>query len=1208
MVADTLPEVDEVLAQALTAQGEPGARALGLLQDAHQILSADVLRRPTEVAESCLRGAADALLSLPGVPAPPIGLKTAAASLLAAVEAADTIPASVTDVPAGDRASTGRPADAAWDRVRAAAGVLRGQLVRPGGYHRGRAAGIAERLMGVKLGAAQEEALGVWGSVYGKTSGTLHGVAAEAGRTAGLYTEVLAAARELLVPLPGRAPRVLELTALDQPGPDQARELARWADPRATAFFFRSRPAAAWLPVLQEHAPHLLHPDVPAGGVWPAAVFFEHLADAAPVVAGAWLAEHAEDVAAAGRPALDAVLRLAGRSTSLVPPALVRGALVRQAADRPAREAATPQQGWTLRLATEWACAVPRPDRDRDWILTVELLLKATVDAEHTAARNRRTAPAEYARAAAARPDLPSTGLGWVLLDDPEDWEQAALAQSARMPDHLVGRLLKELVATGHPAGPHAGAHQQARMIRAVLASQLARDLEQTTPAARRIVFHEDLDQIRIGAPAAFGGPRLARAVLDLAAADAEAGESLADRTAPWKKIATADAWLYDRLQAAHLAARPPALDSPAAAPEPDPALQFEWEARAHALVPRLLAGRPAPEPARLVDIVWRTCPPTPALQEAARAALGTPPNPRAIDEILPAGADRVDGTVEPLASWLRVWDWSPVLPADLLADFQPMLAALRRLAPEGPADPRAAIQPQPVTAPRNIDGTDIAELAAAHGPLVAAGALAGAQDPGADVCAGILHRLVATDPAAWTTDVPALLAALELPILRAFYLTAVQAAAHLPGALPDPNLSHAIAGALQLHRYTSSADPADPRAELLLRCADEALFGLLAQAWERPATAAAADDPLPGALAHLHTQAGALTRPATRAATDPSENTPAADPTASRLLRPDPPVRALECLLHYAVARARTDGTMPTDVLDLLTAVLTASAGQPAVAVAIGLHLPALYHYAPHFTEAHRAALTALNGRPTPAAAWLRTGPADPSLLTTLDRAALLSSPRSGAGGPVEHLAHALTADPHALGDPASVLAEIAASPGGPEAVSWLLQVMASCLLPQWAPIVAGRLKFTSPEVPPATGPELAAVATVWRAALAADLPLGALAGVGYFADLALDDAVWLPLARASAGHTPPDNPGTAAERAASHPASRDALLLAADLVTRPADVWGQQTVLPHARALLQAATAVIDHPHTEAVLQLREALINAGEVDLARTHPTIT
>ncbi|MFC9291965.1 hypothetical protein [Streptomyces sp. NPDC057052] len=61
--------------------------------------------------------------------------------------------------------------------MRAAAEALREKLARPGGYHRGRAAVVAERLMGVKLGAAQEEALGVWGEVYGKTSGTLHGAA-----------------------------------------------------------------------------------------------------------------------------------------------------------------------------------------------------------------------------------------------------------------------------------------------------------------------------------------------------------------------------------------------------------------------------------------------------------------------------------------------------------------------------------------------------------------------------------------------------------------------------------------------------------------------------------------------------------------------------------------------------------------------------------------------------------------------------------------------------------------------------------------------------------------------------------------------------------------------------------------------------------------------------------------------------------------------
>ncbi|MEV5387251.1 hypothetical protein [Streptomyces sp. NPDC052721] len=109
-------------------------------------------------------------------------------------------------------------------RVREAAEVLRGQLARPGGYHRPRAAGIAERLMGVRLGAAQEEALGVWGEVYGMTSGTLHGGVADPARAAALYRKLLAAARELLVPLPGRAARVLELAALKEPGEAQARE------------------------------------------------------------------------------------------------------------------------------------------------------------------------------------------------------------------------------------------------------------------------------------------------------------------------------------------------------------------------------------------------------------------------------------------------------------------------------------------------------------------------------------------------------------------------------------------------------------------------------------------------------------------------------------------------------------------------------------------------------------------------------------------------------------------------------------------------------------------------------------------------------------------------------------------------------------------------------------------------------------------------
>ncbi|WP_449479770.1 hypothetical protein [Streptomyces parvulus] len=48
-----------------------------------------------------------------------------------------------------------------------------------------------------------------------------------------------------------------------------------------------------------------------------------------------------------------------------------------------------------------------------------------------------------------------------------------------------------------------------------------------------------------------------------------------------------------------------------------------------------------------------------------------------------------------------------------------------------------------------------------------------------------MLQRLVAADPAAWTADVPAVLAALVLPGLGAFYLAAATAAARHPEAFP---------------------------------------------------------------------------------------------------------------------------------------------------------------------------------------------------------------------------------------------------------------------------------------------------------------------------------------------------------------------------------------------------------------------------------------
>lgn len=202
--ASGLPEVDDVLASALEAQGEPGVRALGLLRDAYRVLTGEGFARPAEVAAACVRSAADALLSLPGSPTT-AGLKPAAQDLLAAVDAFP--PPTAEDSPPGqpaasaDTNSSRAPQDpppaarAGWERVSAAAEVLRGELQRPGGFHRERARGIVERLTEVTLGAAQETALDVWGTVYGVASGILHGGTADPGEAVRLYTESAQGAR-----------------------------------------------------------------------------------------------------------------------------------------------------------------------------------------------------------------------------------------------------------------------------------------------------------------------------------------------------------------------------------------------------------------------------------------------------------------------------------------------------------------------------------------------------------------------------------------------------------------------------------------------------------------------------------------------------------------------------------------------------------------------------------------------------------------------------------------------------------------------------------------------------------------------------------------------------------------------------------------------------------------------------------------------------
>ncbi|MFE2046781.1 hypothetical protein ACFXAZ_38880 [Streptomyces sp. NPDC059477] len=418
---------------------------------------------------------------------------------------------------------------------------------------------------------------------------------------------------------------------------------------------------------------------------------------------------------------LGALLRLA--DAGALPPAGVRQllphVLLPAPAGEPAEHADVPR-----RLVAAWAGTLPVPARDRDWVLVAEELLKDAADLGHAGYRAYRD---ESQRARAGQRPLPE--LTDVLR---REW-------AARLPAHDITGLLRELVVTVHAeTGDGGGPFRWARAVRGALAGLLRRD----TAATGQMPWPEfvDLDEVRVLnetlflGPVLDMGPLLARAVLDLAAADAAAGLPPAVRLRAWPRIEQADAALHDRLLAAHLAAHPP----PAAGVGAEAAAGEWWDRAAGATV-RLLAGRPSPEGARLAALVLDTCPPGRAagLQERVRTALGPAPSAAAVDELLPTPPDQLDQgeqddrpgeAVEPLASWLRVWAWSPVLPAPLLDGFGPLLAALRRARPP---DPRAAVRPQPLRHTA-IALEDLRELAAAAGPLAAAGTLAGAPDAGA--------------------------------------------------------------------------------------------------------------------------------------------------------------------------------------------------------------------------------------------------------------------------------------------------------------------------------------------------------------------------------------------------------------------------------------------------------------------------------------------
>ncbi|MFD7757233.1 hypothetical protein [Streptomyces sp. NPDC059757] len=729
-----------------------------------------------------------------------------------------------------------------------------------------------------------------------------------------------------------------------------------------------------------------------------------------------------------------------------------------------------------------------------------------------------------------------------------ESWEAAQLAHSLAETAHLGGQL--------RPAGDRLGA-----IIRSALASLVTAHLAETNEWETGLV--NDLREISLDDPPRTVLFTLMRVVLDLARDDARLGVALSER------LRVLDNKLPAGLAADRL--RSVALLESYDDDRADLASSGTWWEQALLLAGRLTAaGSPRADVADFLTLLDRECPDQhrAGLHTVLAQGLGEAPSAQEIA----AWRDAYETASEPLpSSWRTVWELSRALTQEVLEPWRPLLEILTALTGRpAPARPEPIMRVTSWTESYGgLSADTFAARAAEEGPAAAVAELVAAPVERTDVDvsgvrAGLLGALVDQDLQVWARDPDGVTAAVSDPTVLAAYFGSLHQAARA-GKLTDSELGSIVLAAFAARPGAGQDGPGKQQFQRVI-------CNLLHRAWESSLLLDSASGGADRAIEWLEDLVTGWVQPRT--------NTP--QPLLTTIDQPGG--AALLSLIAWALQQAHRTGTpLPDPVRALLTRLLQDEPDDQALAV-IGFCLAQLARVDAAWSGEHAERLFILDTTWRPAVTWLQYGQPQTTVLTSLDRSALLQAAAGPDGVPVlDKIILAFLDDPEALDpSPATLLAELAARDGGPHAVSELLSRLAGTVI---------RCEEAS------LWPERAAA--LWRSALDAQLLPVALTGAGRFAYADhLDDVTWLALTARTVAQQPDlEAPYAVAERAARHPASADALRIAVALLGARVDQFHRLEIQRHAARLYVHSDAEGTAEHE----QLRIALINAGAIEVA-------